>query len=121
MSKLASYIIGFALSLALTAVPLALLWLHDASHHSYPSHEALYALFVIAALAQLGVQLYFLLHVGSKDSSSTPVMLGFALFVMVVVVGGTLWIMSNLAYLHEHAHTDVPFINGAITPQAEND
>jgi cytochrome o ubiquinol oxidase operon protein cyoD len=127
MTKLASYITGFVLSVALTIVPLALLWMHEAGGHAFPSHEALYALFTIFAVAQMLVQLYFFLHVGHETGPRWNLAaLCFALLVVAILVGGTLWIMQNLSHMQEQSQlpvlpSRVPFIEGAITPAGSND
>lgn len=120
MTRLASYITGYALSVVLTMAPVYLLWMHEEADHAYPSHEVLFAAFVIAALLQLGVQLYFFLHLGEERSPRYNLMaLCFALVVVGILVGGTLWIMHELK-VRGHVH-HVPYIGGVITPQNSND
>lgn len=127
MKKLTAYILGFVMSVALTILPLILLWMHEAAHHAFPTHEVMYAAFVLFAILQLFVQLSFFLHL---DEEARPrlnlVALCFALLVVGIVVGGTLWIMDNLSHMqHESAVpvpvSGVPFINGTITPQESAD
>lgn len=119
MTRLASYIIGFVLSVALTLLPLALLWMHEAGGHAFPSHAVMYAAFVLCAVLQMGVQLSFFLHVEDEKRPRWNLLaLSFALLVVAIVVGGTLWIMNNLSHGQE-AH--VPFIMNKITPEASND
>lgn len=115
------YIIGFALSSILTLTVPALLWLHASTHHTFPTHQELYIAFTVLALLQLFVQLTFFLHVGRESKPRwNMTALAFALIVVTILVGGTLWIMHNLM----HGQTDSIsriFINGEITPQNEND
>ncbi len=115
-----SYTLGFVLSIALTFAAFGLFWLHGYTQHAFPTHGVLYATFVGLALLQLLVQLVFFLHVSRQAAARWSLLaLLFALLVVAILVGGTLWIMSNLQ--HHNADPTQPFINGEITPQAEND
>lgn len=119
MPTLRSYITGFALSVILTLCTFGGVWLHTYTHHSFPTHPELMAIFVGLALLQLVVQLVYFLHIGSKHGAHWRVaVLGFAVFVVVVVVGGTLWIMSNLQY---NAMNMSPFINNDVNVHNEQD
>ncbi len=69
---------------------------------------------------QMLVQLFFFLHMDEEAQPRWNMMaLCFALLVVAIVVGGTLWIMSNLS--HGQHDTATPFIEGAITPAGSND
>ncbi len=119
MTKLTAYIVGYVLSVALTLLPLGLLWMHEASGHTLPAHAAMFLAFVLCAVLQMLVQLYFFLHLGEEKRPRWNFMaLCFALLTVGIVVGGTLWIMDNLSHGQE-AHT--PFIEGVITPATSND
>mgnify|MGYP001558750170 CR=1 FL=1 len=119
MTRLTAYITGFALSIVLTVLPLVLLWMHEAGGHAYPSHTMMYAAFVLFAVLQMGVQLYFFLHMGEEARPRFNLMaLSFALIVVAIVVGGTLWIMDNLS---RGQHEQLPFIEGVVTPATSND
>jgi len=127
MTRLASYITGFALSILLTVLPLVLLWMYETGAAPL-SLAAMYGAFVLFALLQLGVQLYFFLHMGEEARPRYNLMaLAFALIVVGIVVGGTLWIMQNLSHMQHAAgapapdSAEVPFIMGEITPQGSND
>ncbi len=120
MTKLTAYITGFVLSLTLTALPLVLLWMHEASGHAIPGHEMMYAAFVLCAVLQMFVQLSFFLHLDEEARPRWNLMaLCQALLVAAIVVGGTLWIMGNLS--HGQRETALPFIHGSITPEHSND
>lgn len=127
MTRLTSYITGFLLSVALTLLPLVLLSLHETGGHVWPSHEMLYALFVVFAILQMAVQLYFFLHLGEEAKPRWNLQaLCFALVVVAILVGGTLWIMHNLSHMQQGSQpaapqSGVPFIKGDITPEASND
>ncbi len=124
MTRLASYITGFVLSIVLTVLPLVLLWMHEAGGHAYPSHTMMYAAFVLFAVLQMVVQLYFFLHMGEEARPRFNLMaLCFALIVVAIVVGGTLWIMDNLSHPSTSSGQadTLPFIEGVITPATSND
>lgn len=88
-----SYIIGFILSIALT---LLAFWLVMA--HVFPTAIIIADIVGLAAI-QVGVQLFFFLHLG-RDSKPywNVITLLFAAGVIVIIVGGSLWIMNNLNY-----------------------
>lgn len=120
MTKFASYITGFVLSVVLTLLPVGLLRMHEASGHAVPSHELMFGAFVLFAVLQLGVQLYFFLHMGEEARPRWNVMaLCFALVVVAILVGGTLWIMDNLSHMQHQG--ELPFIEGVVTPATSND
>ena len=120
MKKLTAYMVGFALSLALTGLPVLMLWMHEAGNHAFPSHEAMYAAFALFAVLQLLVQLSFFLHMDEEERPRWNLAaLCLALLVVGIVVGGTLWIMEDLSHMKHDAA--VPFINGEITPENSND
>ena len=52
---------------------------------------------VVLAIAQMGVHLVFFLHITSGPDSVNNVMaLGFGVLIVLLLLGGSLWIMSNL-------------------------
>ena len=113
-----SYVAGFALSLALTTLSFGALFWHDAHGHRFPTHPELLKLFIVTAIAQLFVQLYFFLHLGrGKDARVNALFAALALFIVAVIVGGSLWIMSHL----QHMNVDAAYSNGVISPQHEQD
>ena len=87
----APYLFGLALALILTAVPFGLVY--------FGGLEPTTTLLVIAffAVAQILVHLRFFLHI---DFHSTPtenlVVMAFAIVLMCIMVGGSLWIMFDL-------------------------
>jgi cytochrome o ubiquinol oxidase operon protein cyoD len=119
MSTLKSYITGYLLSVVLTLCAFGLLVWHISTGHVFPTHQMLTIGFVALAILQLFVQLFFFLHIGKEEKTHWNVaVLGFALFVVSILVGGTLWIMHNLEY---HEVTGSPYIGNQITVQNEND
>ena len=96
MTTIRKYILGFGLSVALT---LTAFW---AATQSGPK-EFIIASLVALAVAQLFVQLICFLHL---DEEGKPrwnfITFLFTAFVVIVLVGGSIWIMYHL----EHNMTD---------------
>ena len=91
--SLKSYLTGFVLSLILTAMPFALVmsgtW----------SPSATLAGICSAGLVQILVHLHYFLHLDTSSAARWNVLaLIFTLLIMVLFVGGTLWIMFSLNY-----------------------
>lgn len=115
-----TYIFGFVLSLTLTVAAFAIVAAHVASEHEFISHEFAIGALVVLAIVQLVVQMTLFLHVGSEPKPRWNLMaLVFALMTVCILVGGTLWIMSNLSHLG--MRPALPFTGSDITPQTEND
>lgn len=96
-----AYISGFILSLILTLCAFILTNWHVGNHHSLPSDKFMLIALAILALTQLFVQLMFFLHL---DRESKPwwnnTAFAFAIITVITIVGGSIWIMSNLDYHH---------------------
>lgn len=91
--SLRSYATGFVLALVLSAIPFALVMQAQAARGT------LVLAIAGAGLAQVMVHLYFFLHFDASSRARwNALALVFALLVMVLVVGGTVWIMHSLAY-----------------------
>lgn len=90
---LGSYLLGFSLSLLLTVAAFAMVqW-------KWFSEIYLYLALSILALAQLLVQtLYFLRLNVSAEGRWNLLPFLFTLLVIVILAGGSLWIMYNLNY-----------------------
>jgi cytochrome o ubiquinol oxidase operon protein cyoD len=100
MKALRTYILGFVVSIALTVVAFALAQMHLASGHIFPTHELAVPALVALALVQLVVQLMLFLHVGQEPKPRWNLLaFYFAIIVVVILVGGTLWIMDNLTHM----------------------
>ena len=85
-----SYIIGFVLSAILTVIPFGLIMSDMMSGMS-----AIWMIAIFAA-AQVFVQVYFFLHVDfSPEQRNTLYSFLFTLFVVAIVMVGSLWIMHN--------------------------
>jgi cytochrome o ubiquinol oxidase subunit IV len=91
--SLKSYLTGFVLSLILTAIPFALVmsgtW----------SSSIIFAGIFSAGIVQILVHLYYFLHLDTSSSAQWNVLaLIFTVLIMILFVGGTIWIMSSLNY-----------------------
>ena len=86
-----SYLVGFGLAVLLTCVSFfvagtSLVW--------QPSIPV--ALFVLA-VAQMGVHLVFFLHINTgADAINNVMALAFGVLIVLLLIGGSLWIMSHL-------------------------
>jgi cytochrome o ubiquinol oxidase operon protein cyoD len=87
------YLAGFVLALTLTAIPFGLV----AARVLTPT--TILAVIAVAALAQIVVHLRFFLHLDLKPSSlDRALVLCFAAVLIVIMIGGSLWIMCDLNY-----------------------
>jgi cytochrome o ubiquinol oxidase subunit IV len=86
-----SYAVGFVLSVILTA---AAFWA-VMSHAMSPS-SAVITIFVLA-IVQIGVHLVFFLHLNfSSEQRWNVTAFAFAVLVVFIVIGGSLWIIHNM-------------------------
>ena len=110
--SISSYVLGFLLSVLLTAGSFLL-----APHLGSFAPGAI----VLCALAQLLVQLIFFLHMGREQGPKWNLgMFMFTLTIIGILMVGTLWIMSNLAHLHMHTPTTNDlYKQGVVAPQNE--
>jgi len=70
----------------------------------------------VLALVQLVVQLVLFLHVGQEEKPRFNLLaLSFGLITVVILVGGTLWIMQNLMHMQHVAAPNI-FEEENITP-----
>lgn len=92
-SGIRGYVIGLVLALLLTAASFAL-----------PASNAVWApgipvALVVFAIAQMGVHIVFFLHITTAPDNTNNVMaLAFGILIVVLVVGGSVWIMTHLNY-----------------------
>jgi cytochrome o ubiquinol oxidase operon protein cyoD len=90
-SSLQSYLVGFCLAIILTLASFGV----AVTHLVWP--PGLAVLLAVLAIAQMGVHLVFFLHVSSSpDSANTVLALAFGIFVVGLVVFGSMIIMANL-------------------------
>jgi len=82
-----SYVIGFVLSVVLTAAAFGL---------ALGPTESIIAIAVLAFI-QILVHLVFFLHMNTSSSQRwNLISLGFAVLVAVILIGGTLWVLHNV-------------------------
>jgi cytochrome o ubiquinol oxidase operon protein cyoD len=94
---LPSYLIGLFLSLALTCVAFTLV-LQQAM-----SVENLYITLTVLAVMQLITQVIFFLRMNlSPEGRWTSMSFIFVIFVVLIIVTGSLWIMYNMNYNMVH-------------------
>jgi cytochrome o ubiquinol oxidase subunit IV len=91
--SLKSYLTGFGLALILTAMPFALVmsgaW----------SAPATLAVIAAAGVVQILVHLHYFLHLDTSSAARWNVLaLIFTILIMILFVGGSLWIMWTLNY-----------------------
>lgn len=89
--SLKSYLTGFALSLILTAIPFAMVM-----SGTWSSPATLAGIFS-AGIVQILVHLHYFLHLDTSSAARWNVLaMMFTLAIMVLFIGGTIWIMYNL-------------------------
>jgi cytochrome o ubiquinol oxidase subunit IV len=94
---LQSYLIGFALSIILTLIAFGIV------EARFFSDVYLYISLAGLAIAQLVVQsICFLRLNSSKEGQWNLLPFLFAIFIIAILVGGSLWIMYNLNYYMTH-------------------
>lgn len=97
--KLIYYISGFIISVVLTLIAFFIVNLHVTSNHEILPHELIIGIILTLALIQLGVQLFFFLHIGDEKKphwNLTFFVFTFSLILIIII--GSLWIMNNLNY-----------------------
>ena len=86
-----SYTVGFGLAILATIASFVvsqtdLLW-----------PPGIPAGLIVLAIAQIGVHLVFFLHLGSgADNTNNILALAFGVFVVLLVIAGSIWIVTNL-------------------------
>jgi cytochrome o ubiquinol oxidase operon protein cyoD len=87
----AGYLVGLALAGLLTATSFYIVGSNLVWAPSIP------VALVVLAVAQMGVHLVFFLHITTGPDNTNNVMaLAFGVLIVVLVIGGSLWIMANL-------------------------
>lgn len=112
----ARYILGYALSVALTAGSFGLVWAHQLTHHRFPTHQGIFIGVIAFAVLQLLVQLAFFLHLGRQSKARDVLALCFAAIIVFFIVAGTLWIMTHLSH---NMIMETPF-DGAPAPEHQH-
>jgi cytochrome o ubiquinol oxidase operon protein cyoD len=92
-SGLRGYLIGLAFAVLLT---IASFW---APHTGLIWGPGIPVALIVFAIAQMGVHLVFFLHVTTgPDNTNTVMALAFGVLIVVLVIGGSLWIMESMNY-----------------------
>ncbi|MFC4812574.1 cytochrome o ubiquinol oxidase subunit IV [Paenibacillus sp. GCM10023250] len=87
--SLKAYVIGFILSIVLTVIPLLIVF------ETSMNKTGVIVTIITMAVIQLIVQLFFFMHIREGEGPKYNVMaLILGLFIVVVIVGGSVWIMS---------------------------
>ena len=85
------YTIGLVLAVALTATSF---WVANTSLLWGPGIPLG---LVVLAIAQMGIHLVFFLHITTgPDNTNNVLALAFGVLIVILVIGGSLWIMANL-------------------------
>jgi cytochrome o ubiquinol oxidase subunit IV len=88
----ASYLIGLALAIVLTLASFGAALTHLVWGPGLP------ILLAVLAIAQMGVHLVFFMHVNAtEEGENTALALGFGIFIVFLVVFGSIVIMNNLS------------------------
>ncbi len=113
------YILGFGLSIALTLIAFGLTHYHLTTEHIFPPHNGMIAMLIALAVLQLFVQLVCFLHLGQEPKPRwNALVLVFASFIVIIVVGGTIWIMNHL--MHAQDLSEI-YPSGEISPKGQDD
>jgi cytochrome o ubiquinol oxidase operon protein cyoD len=89
---LRDYLVGFGLSVVLTAIPFWLV-MSGAIH----SKAATGFVIMVFAVAQIVVHMIYFLHMNAKaEKGWTMVALVFTLILLVITLAGSLWVMHHL-------------------------
>jgi cytochrome o ubiquinol oxidase operon protein cyoD len=101
--SLISYISGFVLSIVLTLAAYFIVSYHVHSDHEILNNAFLIFSIIALALIQLAVQLVCFLHIW-RDSKPhwNLIVFAYAFLLVVIIVGGSLWIMYHLNYNMMH-------------------
>jgi cytochrome o ubiquinol oxidase operon protein cyoD len=90
-SGLVIYTVGLLLAVILTATSF---WAANTSLLWAPGVPLGLA---VLAIAQIGVHLVFFLHITTgRDNTNNVLALAFGMLIVILVIGGSLWIMTNL-------------------------
>ena len=88
---LQGYLLGFGLAILLTVASFT------AAQSDLIYGPAVISALVVLAIAQMGVHLVFFLHLTTgPDNTNNVLALAFGVFIVILVVLGSIWIMSHL-------------------------
>lgn len=89
--KYLSYVVGFVLSIVTTLIAY-----FAVVYRLFDAHVLMYFVLTIAVI-QLAVQMIFFLHIGRGSRWKLATFL-FTIFIVILIVVGSIWIMENLNY-----------------------
>jgi cytochrome o ubiquinol oxidase subunit IV len=85
------YLMGLALSALLTVASFYIV------HTNLIWGPGIAVALVVLAVAQIGVQLVFFLHLTTApDNTNNVLALAFGILIVVLIIGGSVWIMNHL-------------------------
>ena len=91
--EIGGYALGLLLAAGLTAMSF---WLPTSGLVWKPSVPAA---LIVFAIAQMGVHLAFFLHITTgPDNTNNVIALAFGVFIVLIVVVGSVWIMGHLSH-----------------------
>ncbi|GGZ03384.1 cytochrome o ubiquinol oxidase subunit IV [Novosphingobium colocasiae] len=86
------YVIGFLLSVVLTAIPF---WL--VMSHAIADRQATALVIMAFAIVQIVVHMIYFLHMNAKAESGWTIMaLIFTVIIVIIALSGSLWVMYHL-------------------------
>jgi cytochrome o ubiquinol oxidase operon protein cyoD len=89
--RVTGYLAGLGLAILLTATSLFVAGTNLVWQPSIP------VALVVLAIAQMGVHLVFFLHITTgPDNTNNVLALAFGVLIVILLMGGSLWIMANL-------------------------
>jgi cytochrome o ubiquinol oxidase operon protein cyoD len=89
--RVLGYVTGLGLAILLTATSFFIAGTDLVWQPSIP------VALVVLAIAQMGVHLVFFLHITTgPDNTNNVLALAFGILIVMLVMGGSLWIMANL-------------------------
>ena len=89
--RLLGYVVGLGLAILLTATSFFVTGTDLVWQPSIP------VAIIVLAIGQMGVHLVFFLHITTgADNTNNVLALAFGLLIVILVIGGSLWIMANL-------------------------
>lgn len=87
------YLIGFVLAALLTVASFYVL------HTDLIWGPGIVVMLAVLAVAQIGVHLVFFLHLTTApDNTNNVLALAFGILIVVLIIGGSIWIMNHLDY-----------------------
>lgn len=87
-----SYLIGFGLSVILTAIPFGLVMSGAVANHTLAA-----GICMAFALVQIVVHMIYFLHMNSKSEQGWTLMaLIFTIIIVVIALSGSLWVMYHM-------------------------